>query len=214
MLHLALAQTIPFPVGRRERLKATERPETRGYVAYAPQLSTRLHVSHTQLNIMGFAGVAGISVSGPIWGRIVESSGPQIPLAGASVCSILGCAGIKRMYDDGTGLGISVSTAHFALQITCGFLTGLGAHAGIISAISATAKSFPESARATTTGLVLSGFSLSAFCFSTIAHIFFPGDTSTLLLLLALSTSIPTFFAVFIVRPIPLPPTCSGPGGD
>ncbi|KAI6119233.1 hypothetical protein EV401DRAFT_1963456 [Pisolithus croceorrhizus] len=102
------------------------------FSAYAPQLGARLHVSHTQLNIIGLAGI--------------DSRGPQIPLAGASVCSIPGYAGIKRMYDDGTGLGTSVSTAHFALLITCGFLTALGARAGIISAINATAKSFPESA--------------------------------------------------------------------
>ncbi|KAI6160924.1 hypothetical protein EDD17DRAFT_1594842 [Pisolithus thermaeus] len=96
---------------------------------------------------------------------MVDSRGPQIPLAGASVCSIPGYAGIKRMYDDGTGLGTSVSTAHFALLITCGFLTALGARAGIISAINATAKSFPESARATTTDLVLSGFGLRVLFF-------------------------------------------------
>ena len=63
---------------------------------------------------------------------------------------------------------------------------------------------FPQ--HATTTGLVVSGFGLSAFVFSTIAHTFFPGDTSALLLVLVLSTSLPVLAALFVVRPIPLPP--------
>ena len=62
---------------------------------------------------------------------------------------------------------------------------------------------FPQ--HATTTGLVISGFGLSAFFFSTIARTFFPGDTSALLLLLVLTTSLPMLAALFVVRPIPLP---------
>ncbi|KAI6035886.1 major facilitator superfamily domain-containing protein [Pisolithus marmoratus] len=184
------------------------------FSAYAPQLGARLHVSHTQLNIVGLAGNVGVAASGPVWGRIVDSRGPKTLLAGAFMCSIVGYSGIMRMYDDGTGSGTSISSAHFALLITCSLITGLGANAGITAAVNTVAKSFPESARATTISLVLSGFGLSAFCFSTIAHIFFPGDTSALLLLLALATSIPSLIAVFIVRPVPLLPTCPGPEGD
>ena len=58
---------------------------------------------------------------------------------------------------------------------------------------------------ATTIGLVVSGSGLSAFVFSTIARTFFPGDTSALLLLLVLCTSLPMLAALFTVRPIPLP---------
>lgn len=61
--------------------------------------------------------------------------------------------------------------------------------------------------RATTTGIVLSGFGLSAFFFSTIAHIFYAGNTSSFLFLLALGTSCPMLVGFFLVRPIPLPPT-------
>ncbi|KAI6098042.1 major facilitator superfamily domain-containing protein [Pisolithus croceorrhizus] len=184
------------------------------FSAYAPQLGARLHISYTQLNVVGVAGNVGVFASGPIWGRIVDSRGPRIPLIGAFVCFLFGYAGMKCMYDGGTGSETSISTTHFSLLIICGLLTGLGANAGIISAVNATAKSFPESTRATTTGLVLSGCGLSAFCLSTVARAFFPGDTPAFLLLLALSTSIPTFIAIFIVRVIPLPPTYSGPGGN
>lgn len=63
-------------------------------------------------------------------------------------------------------------------------------------------------------GLVFAGLGLSAFCFSTIAHVFFPGDTSSLLHLLSLSTSLPILFAWFIVRPIPLPSSHLDPKAD
>jgi hypothetical protein len=54
---------------------------------------------------------------------------------------------------------------------------------------------------------VISGFGLSAFVFSTIAHIAFPGDTSSFLSLLAWGTAIPMIVGFFFVRPIPLPPS-------
>ena len=64
-----------------------------------------------------------------------------------------------------------------------------------------------SSQRATTVGLVISGFGLSAFLFSTIAHIIFPGNTSEFLVVLAVGTSLPMILGFFFVRPIPLPHT-------
>lgn len=52
---------------------------------------------------------------------------------------------------------------------------------------------------------MLSGFGLSAFVFSTIAHTAFPGNTSSFLLVLALGTSVPMIAGFFFVHPIPLP---------
>jgi hypothetical protein len=51
----------------------------------------------------------------------------------------------------------------------------------------------------------MSGFGLSAFFFSSISHLLFPGNTSDFLLVLALGTSIPMIFGFFFVRRIPLP---------
>jgi len=42
-------------------------------------------------------------------------------------------------------------------------------------------QSFPDKTRATATGVVLAGFGLSAFLFSTISHTFFPGNTGDFL---------------------------------
>ncbi len=61
--------------------------------------------------------------------------------------------------------------------------------------------------RTTTTSLVLSGFGLSAFVFSTISHVAFPGNTSSFLLVLAIGTSLPMLLGIILVKPIPLPPT-------
>jgi hypothetical protein len=52
-------------------------------------------------------------------------------------------------------------------------------------------------------GLVLSGFGLSAFFFSTLAHTFFHDDTSAFILLLAVGTSFPMLIGLWLVRPIP-----------
>lgn len=57
--------------------------------------------------------------------------------------------------------------------------------------------------RATTTGIVISGFGLSAFLFSTVAHVIYPGNTSEFLLVLAIGTSLPMVLGLFLIRPIP-----------
>ncbi|KAG1740293.1 major facilitator superfamily domain-containing protein [Suillus lakei] len=174
------------------------------YVPYAPQLGARLLLSHTQLNVIGLAGNVGVYLSGPAWGRVVDSKGPRIPLISASVCLLIGYLGIKRIYDDGAGT--TISFMHIAILIACGFMTGLAGNAGLAVAINTTAKSFPETSRGTTTGLVLSGFGLSAFFFAAIASVAFPGDTSALLLVLGLGTAMPMLLGLVIVRQIPLPP--------
>lgn len=62
-------------------------------------------------------------------------------------------------------------------------------------------------------GLVFSGFGLSAFLFSFISRIFFPGDTSSFLLILAVGTACPMIMGHFLVRPIPFPRSSPPPDG-
>lgn len=52
---------------------------------------------------------------------------------------------------------------------------------------------------------MISGFGLSAVLFSTLAHALFPGNTSAMLLLLALGTSFPMLIGILFVRTVPLP---------
>ncbi|KAJ7070365.1 major facilitator superfamily domain-containing protein [Mycena belliarum] len=172
--------------------------------AYSPQLAARLNISHTQLNIVGLAANVGVYSSGPFWGRIVDARGPRIPLAFSFVFLFLGYTGIRHFYDAGVPPDSALSSLSMGLLIACSFMTGAGGNAGFTGAVNSTAKSFPDRARATTTGIVLSGFGLSAFFFSTLAHILFPGNTSLFLLLLACGTALTTVLGFFFVRAIPL----------
>ncbi|KAF5374217.1 hypothetical protein D9758_004666 [Tetrapyrgos nigripes] len=176
------------------------------FSAYAPQLAARLHVSHTRLNVIALAGNVGVYLSSPVWGLVVDRFGPK-PNMFTGFCFLLaGYTGIRVIYD--TGLPSSTSalpTVIFLLLVMFSFMTGVGGNAGFSAALNATAKTFPDSMRGSTVGLVVSGFGLSAFVFSFIARHAFPGKTSYLLLTLALGTAVPMLVGFFIVRPIPLP---------
>ncbi|EKM58967.1 uncharacterized protein PHACADRAFT_249103 [Phanerochaete carnosa HHB-10118-sp] len=176
------------------------------FSAYGPQLSARLHLSHTQMNVVGLSGNVGVYGTAPFWGWIVDHRGPRSLLALAFVALLAGYSGIRHFYDAGLPNGATdISTLSFVALVLCGFLTGIGGNGGLTSAINSSAKSFPDRLRATVVGLVISGFGLSAFLFSTIAHVIYPGDTSEFLLVLAIGTSLPMILGFFFVRPIPLP---------
>ncbi|KZV69069.1 MFS general substrate transporter [Peniophora sp. CONT] len=175
--------------------------------AYAPQLGSRLHLTHTELNIVTIAGNFGVYISGPFTGRIMDSRGPRPLLIVAFIALLCGYLGIRATYDRGLEDGEkTLSRAHLFALIFCSYLTGMGGNSAMSTAMNSTAKSFPDSSRAVVVGIVMSGFGLSAFLFSTISHILFPGNTSDFLLVLALGTALPMVLGFFVVRPIPLPP--------
>ena len=113
---------------------------------------------------------------------------------------------MRFFYDRGLPEGVkTLGMGGLVALVMCSFLTGAGGNGGLSSSVNSTAKTFPDEARASTTGLVISGFGLSAFFFSSLSHLFFAGDTSNFLLVLALGTSFPMILGFFFVRPIPLP---------
>ncbi|KDN51185.1 hypothetical protein RSAG8_00814, partial [Rhizoctonia solani AG-8 WAC10335] len=186
------------------------------YSAYAPQLGAKLHLTHTQINIVGIAGNLGVYCSGPLWGKVVDARGPRIPLLVAFILLSFGYGGIRAFYTGAISMS-KTSTARFNGDVAALFFfslcTGIAGNAGITSAMNSAAKSFPDRMRATITGMVASGFGLSAFFFSTAAHVLFPGDTGALLLVLALGSSFVMLLALgssfvmllgfFIVQPVP-----------
>ncbi|EUC66581.1 MFS general substrate transporter [Rhizoctonia solani AG-3 Rhs1AP] len=176
------------------------------YSAYAPQLGAKLHLTHTQINIVGIAGNLGVYCSGPIWGKVVDARGPRIPLLVAFVLLAFGYGGIRAFYTGAISMS-ETSTSRFNGDVAALFFfslcTGIAGNAGITSAMNAAAKSFPDRLRATITGMVVSGFGLSAAFFSTTAHVLFPGDTGALLLILALCSSFVMLLGFFIVQPVP-----------
>jgi MFS family permease len=166
-------------------------------------------------------GVYGVT---PIVGRIVDAKGPRYVFVAACLLLLVGYSVIRFIYDRGAQPSGSISTFTFGLLVFSSFMTGVGGSGGLTSSINATVKSFPERAvsqnvflifvlvfivyniqRATTTGIVLSGFGLSAFFFSALSHTIFRGNTSSFLLLLALGTSFPMIIGFFLVRSISLP---------
>ncbi|KAJ3740820.1 major facilitator superfamily domain-containing protein [Lentinula detonsa] len=176
--------------------------------SYGPQLGARLGLSHTQLNLIGLGGNVGVYISAPILGKIVDTRGPKSLLLSGFVLLLSGYSGIRIIYDAGLPKDVTtLSTVMFALLIACSFMTGVGGNGGLCAAINTTAKTFPDKVRGSTTGLVISGFGLSAFLFSAIAHLAFPGNTSSFLLLLSLGTSFPMLIGFIFVQPIPLPPS-------
>ncbi|KAL0958698.1 hypothetical protein HGRIS_014030 [Hohenbuehelia grisea] len=56
----------------------------------------------------------------------------------------------------------------------------------------------------------MAGFGLSAFIYSSMARVFFPGDTSSFLLTLAIGTASPMIAGYFMIRIVPLPLAPSG----
>ncbi|KAG6918742.1 hypothetical protein DXG01_011933 [Tephrocybe rancida] len=178
------------------------------FSAYAPQLSSRLQITHMQLNIIGVAKNIGAYSTAPVLGRIIDRRGPRILLALAFVMHLGGYSGMKSIFDSGVpGTSSSISTLTFCTLVLCSYMTGVGGNAALTSAINTVAKTFPDKARATATGLVISGFGLSAFLFSTIFSVKFAGDPSAFLRFLSFGTSIPMIVGFFFVRPIPLPPS-------
>ncbi|KAJ2914144.1 hypothetical protein MD484_g6264, partial [Candolleomyces efflorescens] len=170
-------------------------------------MGAKLGITHTQLNIVALAGNIGVYTTGPVWGRIVDSRGPRILLSCAFVFLLGGYMGMRFLYDAGLPQGVKdLPTMSFITLVLCSYLTGAGGNGGLTSSVNSTAKTFPDHMRGITTGLVISGFGLSAFLFSTISHTFFPGNTSTFLFILAVGTAFPMILGFFFIRPVPLVP--------
>jgi hypothetical protein len=116
------------------------------YSAWSPQFGARLRLTHTQLNIITLSSSIGFYTTVPIWGRLVDSRGPQIPLAAASLFLLSGYSGIKYFFDLGLPTTSISANVTFFLIILCGYMNGAASAAGMISAVNTTAKSFPDTA--------------------------------------------------------------------
>lgn len=46
-----------------------------GFSSYSPQLQETLHLTSTQINIVGVMGNMGVYLGGPMWGRLVDKRG-------------------------------------------------------------------------------------------------------------------------------------------
>ena len=170
-----------------------------------------------------------MNATGPFWGHIVDARGPRILLASAFLLLLAGYSGTRYIFDSGIPPDAStVSTFSIVILCICSAMVGAGGNAATAGAVNATAKTFPQAVCTTTfpttplphyptyllwlqrgsaTGLVMSGYGLSALLFSVASRIAVPGNTSSFLQLLAFGTSLPMILGFCFIRPIPPPPT-------
>ena len=171
--------------------------------------------------------LVGASISAPILGRIVDSQGPRILFVLSFALLLGGYSGIKYLYDTGLPSGTStLPSLSLYILVLCKFLTGCGGFGGLTSSLNSTVKSFPSeevsnkhqsiiivcfnvvnlsSQRASVTSLVVAGFGLSAFFFTTLSSTLLRSTTSTFLLVLAMGTSCLMLLGFLVVRPVSLP---------
>ncbi|GAA5835181.1 hypothetical protein JCM11251_006637 [Rhodosporidiobolus azoricus] len=174
------------------------------FSAYAPQLSAALHLSSLATNTVGAAGNAGVYLSGPLVGVIVDKRGPRVVLLAAAGCLFVGYLGMWTMYRGGEeGLYATLGLGGLAF---CQILTGIGGSAALAAAVKATSQSFSKARRGAAMATVLSGFGLSAFFYSTLSHwnLFSSADpTAGFLLTLSLGCGLSILLGALFIRPPP-----------
>jgi MFS family permease len=83
-------------------------------------------------------------MSGPFWGKIVDTKGPRPLLISSFVFLLVGYTGIRGLFDAGLGNEAELSRLRLVILILCSLITGLGANAGMASAMNTTARNFPD----------------------------------------------------------------------
>lgn len=161
------------------------------YSAYSTQLADRLDLSATQSSILGMMGPFGVAFLSAVAGYCVDRFGLLIP------CIMGTC-----------GLGIGYSYVYFAYEYAWSFvpaialalvLSGFGSTLTYAACIKAAALNFPH-ARGAATSVPMSAFGLSAFVFSTLAGVVYPGDTLGFLKILWLLTTGLSLFCTPFIR--------------
>ncbi|GAA5995010.1 uncharacterized protein JCM10292_004485 [Rhodotorula paludigena] len=180
--------------------------------AYLPQVGQRLHLGSLAMNVVAASGNAGVYLSGPVLGAMVDRRGSKVVLLVAGGCLLAGYLGLTALYAGGED-GVFAVLGMPALAL-CQLCTGVGSSAGISAALKATSQSFAKASRGFAMAIVLSGFGLSAFFYAAISRAnLLPSldPTTAFLLLLALGTGTSMLLASLFVRP---PPPTSGVGPD
>ena len=83
-------------------------------------------------------------MSGPFLGKVVDSRGPRPLLIAAFICLLSGYSGIRGIFDAGLGSGDELSRLSLIVLVLCSFISGVGGHSGMASAMNTTAKNFPD----------------------------------------------------------------------
>ncbi|KAB5535256.1 major facilitator superfamily domain-containing protein [Coniochaeta sp. 2T2.1] len=164
------------------------------YSAWAPQYQDRLQLSATESNIIGLAGNLGMYSLGVPVGLFVDHKGPRPAVLAGSILLGLGYFPFRASYVNASG----------SVPLMCffAFLTGFGSCMAFAAAVKTSALNWPHH-RGTATAFPLAAFGLSAFFFSMLGSVFFNGNTSDFLMLLAAGTFGIIFIGFFFLRVLP-----------
>lgn len=129
-------------------------------------------------------------------GMFVDGRGPRPAVIAGSLLLGLGYFPLHQAYDRAAG----------SVPLLCFFsyLTGLGGCMAFAASVKTSALNWPHH-RGTATAFPLAAFGLSAFFFSVFGSLFFPGDPSAFLMILACGTFGLTFVGFFFLRVLPHP---------
>lgn len=161
------------------------------YSAWAPQFAERLRLSSTESNLIGLSGNLGQYTMGVPIGIMVDRRGPRLAVLGGAILLAAGYFPLHRAYDKASG----------SVPLLCFFsyLTGMGGCMAFAASIKTSALNWPQR-RGTATAFPLAAFGLSAFFFSLVGSLLFPGDPSAFLMLLTWGTCGITFGGFFFLK--------------
>lgn len=164
------------------------------YSAWAPQFADKLHLTTTEINLIGLAGNMGMYSMGVPVGLFVDHRGPRPAVLAGALCLGIGYFPFRAAFE--TASGSVPALCFFA------FLTGLGGCMAFAASVKTSALNWPHH-RGTATAFPLAAFGLSAFFFSLCGAILFPGDTGAFLTLLAAGTFALIFIGFFFLKVYP-----------
>ncbi|KAM0500346.1 hypothetical protein ACHAP8_004877 [Fusarium lateritium] len=161
------------------------------YSAWAPQFAERLKLSSTESNLVGLCGNLGMYTLGMPIGAFIDYRGPRPAVLAGAILMLLGYFPLHQAYDRGSG--------SVPLMCVFSYMTGLGSCMAFAASVKTSALNWPKT-RGTATAFPLAAFGLSAFFFSFVGAVFFPGNPSAFLELLAWGTSGLTFGSFFFLK--------------
>ncbi|KAF4512941.1 hypothetical protein G6O67_000268 [Ophiocordyceps sinensis] len=161
------------------------------YSAWAPQFAERLDLSSTQSNLIGLSGNLGVYSLGVPVGVLIDRRGPRPFVLLGAILLGAGYFSLHQAYDSASG---SVAALCFF-----SYLSGLGSCMAFAAAVKTSALNWPYH-RGTATAIPVAAFGLSAFFFSSLGTILFPGNPSAFLKLLSWGTFGLTLFGFLFLR--------------
>jgi hypothetical protein len=137
-------------------------------------------------------------------GIIIDSRGPRPMVIIGSVLLGAGYWPLHSTYASAAASSEQSGPVSVSVPLMClfSYMTGLGGCMAFSASIKTSAVNWPHH-RGSATAFPLAAFGLSAFFFSLVGSLCFPGDSGSFLALLALGTFAMTFIGFFFLRVLP-----------